>query len=189
MAVVGYARVSTVDQDLTAQLEQLHAVNCDRIYREKESGVKADRPELAAMLDYVRTGDTVICCKLDRIARSTRHLLEVVELLERKEVAFKVLNINLDTSTPTGKLMLSVLAAIGQFERELMLERQREGIRIAKEAGAYKGRKPTAMAKAKEVIELAGLGVSKADIARRLNIGVASVYRVLRSHGKGEDYA
>jgi DNA invertase Pin-like site-specific DNA recombinase len=189
MAVVGYARVSTVDQDLTAQLEQLHAANCDRIYREKESGVKADRPELAAMLDYVRTGDTVICCKLDRIARSTRHLLEVVELLERKAVAFKVLNINLDTSTPTGKLMLSVLAAIGQFERELMLERQREGIRIAKEAGAYKGRKPTAMAKAKEVIELAGLGVSKADIARRLNIGVASVYRVLRSHGKGEDYA
>ena len=112
MAIVGYARVSTADQELTAQLEQLHAVNCDRIYREKESGVKADRPELAAMLDYVRAGDTVICCKLDRIARSTRHLLEIVELLERKEVAFKVLNINLDTSTPTGKLMLSVLAAI-----------------------------------------------------------------------------
>lgn len=185
MAIVGYARVSTEDQALTAQLEQLGAVDCDRIYKEKESGVKADRPELAAMLDYVRAGDTVICCKLDRIARSTRHLLEVVELLEKKEVAFKVLNINLDTSTPTGKLMLSVLAAIGQFERELMLERQREGIRIAKEAGAYKGRKPTAKAKSKEIIELAGLGVSKADIARRLNIGVASVYRVLGSKSRG----
>jgi DNA invertase Pin-like site-specific DNA recombinase len=137
------------------------------------------------MLDYVRAGDTVICCKLDRIARSTRHLLEVVELLERKEVAFKVLNINLDTSTPTGKLMLSVMAAIGQFERELMLERQREGIRIAKEAGAYKGRKPTARAKTREIIELAGLGVKKTDIAKRLDIGVASVYRALRNSVKG----
>jgi DNA invertase Pin-like site-specific DNA recombinase len=182
MAIVGYARVSTSDQELTAQLEQLQAVNCDRIYQEKESGVKTDRPELSAMLDYVRAGDTVICCKLDRIARSTRHLLEIVELLEGKEVAFKVLNINLDTSTPTGKLMLSVLAAIGQFERELMLERQREGIRIAKEAGAYKGRKPTAQAKAKEIINLAGLGVKKEDIAKRLNIGIASVYRILGSN-------
>lgn len=185
MAIVGYARVSTEDQELTAQLQQLQAVNCDRIYQEKESGVKTDRPELSAMLDYVRAGDTVIACKLDRIARSTRHLLEIVELLEKKEVAFKVLNINLDTSTPTGKLMLSVLAAIGQFERELMLERQREGIRIAKEAGAYKGRKPTAQAKAKEVLSLAGLGVKKEDIARRLNIGIASVYRILRDTGKG----
>lgn len=186
MAIIGYARVSTSDQDLTAQLQQLQTADCDKVYQEKESGVKADRPELAAMLDYVRAGDTVICCKLDRIARSTRHLLEIVELLEKKEVAFRVLNINLDTSTPTGKLMLSILAAIGQFERELMLERQREGIRIAKEAGAYKGRAATARAKSREIIDLAGIGIKKEEIAKRLNIGVASVYRILKGKGGAE---
>lgn len=179
MAIVGYARVSTSDQDLTAQLEQLEAAGCDRIYQEKESGVKQDRPELAKMLDFVRADDTVICCKLDRIARSTKHLLEVVEQLEKREVAFRVLNINLDTSTPTGKLMLSVLAAIGQFERELMLERQREGIRVAKESGAYKGRKPTAMMKSQQVLDMSNQGAKKGDIAKKLNIGVASVYRIL----------
>lgn len=182
MAIVGYARVSTVDQDLTAQLEQLQSVKCDRVYQEKISGAKQDRPELSAMLDYVREGDTVICCKLDRIARSTKHLLEIVENLEKKKVAFKVLNINLDTSTPTGKLMLSMLAAIGQFEREMMLERQKEGIKVAKEAGAYKGRKATARAKSTEVMQLIGEGLTKEATAERLGIGVASVYRIAKEH-------
>ena len=99
------------------------------------------------MLGYIRKGDVVVVCKLDRIARSTKHLLQIVETLEKKKVSFKVLNIDLDTSTPTGKLMLSMLAAIGQFEREMMLERQKEGIRIAKEKGKYNGRKPTAKIK------------------------------------------
>ncbi len=180
MATVGYARVSTNDQDLTAQLEQLDAAGCERIYQEKLSGAKQDRPELSAMLDYVRQGDTVTVCKLDRIARSTKHLLEIVESLEKKKVAFKVLNISLDTSTPTGKLMLSMLAAIGQFEREMMLERQREGIRIAKDAGAYKGRKATARAKSAEVMELIRKGLTKEATAERLGIGVASVYRIAK---------
>jgi DNA invertase Pin-like site-specific DNA recombinase len=152
MAIVGYARVSTSGQDLTAQLEQLQAVGVDRLFREKASGVKTDRLELAAMLDYVREGDIVVCCKLDRIARSTRHLLEIVDALDKKAVAFRVLNMNLDTSTPTGKLMLSMLAAIGQFEREMMLERQREGIDQAKREGVYVGRKPTARAKGRRVM-------------------------------------
>jgi len=102
MAIIGYARVSTEDQHLAAQLEQLHQAGCKRIYKEKASGVKVDRPELSALLDYVREGDTVVACKLDRIARSTKHLLEIVEALERKGVAFRILNINLDTSSPTG---------------------------------------------------------------------------------------
>ncbi len=182
MAHVGYARVSTVEQELTAQLEQLQVAGCDRVYREKASGVKQDRPELASMLDYVREGDTVTVCKLDRIARSTKHLLEIVEALEKKKVAFKVLNINLDTSTPTGKLMLSMLAAIGQFEREMMLERQREGIRIAKDAGAYKGRKATARAKADDVMQLIGEGLTREATAERLGIGVASVYRIVKEN-------
>ncbi|HTP65181.1 MAG TPA: recombinase family protein [Geobacteraceae bacterium] len=180
MATIGYARVSTDDQNLDAQLEQLNAAGCKRIYREKMSGVKQDRPELAAMLDYVREEDIVIVCKLDRIARNTRHLLEIVELLEKKKVSFRVLNINLDTSTPTGRLMLSMLAAIGQFEREMMLERQREGIRQAKQNGKYKGRKATAKAKTAEVMELLRQKKTKEEIANSLGIGVASVYRIVK---------
>jgi len=180
--VVGYARVSTSDQSLEVQLEQLNADGADRVYREKISGVRADRPALNEMLDYVRSGDTVVCCKLDRIARSTKNLLEIVEQLEAKGVSFKVLNINLDTSTPTGKLMLTMLGAIATFEREMMLERQAEGIATTKQEGRYTGgRKPTAMAKAQEVIELLAQGMTEAAVARQLNIGVASVYRIIKS--------
>lgn len=180
MATVGYARVSTVEQNLDGQLEQLQAAGVDRIYQEKASGVDAGRPELAAMLDYVRQGDTVVCCKLDRIARSTKHLLEVSETLENKGVTFRVLNINLDTATPTGKLMLTMLGAIATFERELMLERQREGIRSAKLAGKYKGRAATARAQAETVMEMIGRGMTKQAVADELKIGVASVYRIAR---------
>jgi DNA invertase Pin-like site-specific DNA recombinase len=182
MATIGYARVSTTDQNLEAQLEQLKAAGCDKVYQEKASGAKEDRPELAAMLDYVRQGDTVVACKLDRIARSTAHLLSIVDRLQKKGVAFKVLNIDLDTSSPTGKLMLSMLAAIGQFEREMMLERQREGIQLAKKAGAYKGRKATAKAQSKKVMELLGQGMTKQAVADALKIGVASAYRIAKEH-------
>jgi len=182
MAIIGYARVSTEGQELTAQLEQLNGAGVDKVFKEKASGVKQDRPQLTAMIDTLREGDTVIICKLDRIARSTKHLLEIVDQLEAKQVAFKVLNINLDTSTPTGKLMLSMLAAIGQFEREMMLERQKEGIRIAKDAGRYKGRKATARAKTDKVLELLSQGETKQAVAEELKIGVASVYRIARNH-------
>lgn len=180
MAIIGYARVSTEDQHLDAQLEQLHQAGCKKIYKEKASGVKVDRPQLAAMLDYMREGDTVVACKLDRIARSTKHLLEIVETLESKGVAFRVLNINLDTSSPTGKLMLTMLGAIATFEREMMLERQREGIAKAKEKGKYKGRKPTAREKAGQVIKLIAEGKTRVAVAKELEIGVASVYRIVR---------
>ena len=133
--IVGYARVSTTGQDLTTQVEQLNFTGIDKLFQEKASGVKEDRSALNEMLSYVRSGDTVVVCKLDRIARSTHHLLDIVERLEKKGVAFKVLNINLDTSTPTGKLMLTMLGAIATFEREMMLERQAEGIAKAKKDG------------------------------------------------------
>jgi len=186
MAIIGYARVSTEEQELTAQLEQLKGAKVDKVFKEKASGVKQDRPQLVAMLDYCREGDTVIVCKLDRIARSTKHLLEIVEMLEEKKVSFRVLNINLDTATPTGKLMLSMLAAIGQFEREMMLERQREGIRIAKEKGAYKGRKPTAKAMTDRVVEMLSQGKTKQAVADELKIGIASVYRIAKEQRQGE---
>lgn len=181
MATIGYARVSTEGQELTAQLEQLNGAGVDKIFKEKASGVKQDRPQLAAMFDHIREGDTVIVCKLDRIARSTKHLLEIVETLEARKVSFKVLNINLDTSTPTGKLMLSMLASIAQFEREMMLERQREGIRLAKDAGRYQGRKATARALSDKVLELLVQGKTKQAVADELKIGIASVYRIAKA--------
>lgn len=182
MATIGYARVSTTDQNLEAQLAQLQTVGCDKIYQEKASGAKVDRPELAAMLDYARKGDTVVVCKLDRIARSTKHLLDIVDGLQKKGATFKVLNIDLDTSTATGKLMLTMLGAIATFEREMMLERQLEGIAQAKKAGAYKGRKPTAKAQSKQVMNLLAQGKTKQAVADSLKIGVASVYRIAKDN-------
>lgn len=181
MAIIGYARVSTVGQSLDAQLSQLEKAGAEKIFQEKISGVKKNRPELQAMLDYIREGDTVIVSKLDRIARSTKHLLDIVDCLQKKKVTFSVLNINLDTSTPTGKLMLTMLGAIATFEREMMLERQAEGIEKAKQEGKYKGRKATARAKATEVRNLVKAGMAKQKIADELGIGVASVYRILKS--------
>jgi DNA invertase Pin-like site-specific DNA recombinase len=187
MVVVGYARVSTEEQELTAQLEQLRAAGVEKVFQEKASGVREDRPELSRMLEYVREGDAVVVCKLDRIARSTKHLLEIVETLEKRKAAFRVLNINLDTSTPTGKLMLTMLGAIATFEREMMLERQREGIVLAKAKGAYTGRKPTAREQTERVMELIGAGKTKQAVADELGIGVASVYRIVRGSGERSD--
>ena len=178
--IIGYARVSTTDQNLETQLEQLKNAGAEKIFQEKISGVKRNRPQLIEMLNYIREGDSVVVTKLDRIARSTKHLLEIVDLIQEKGVDFKVLNINLDTSTPTGKLMLTMLGAIATFEREMMLERQAEGIAKAKADGRYKGRKPTARAKSQEIMELAVSGTTKQAIADQLGIGVASVYRVLK---------
>ena len=180
MPTIGYARVSSIDQNLTAQLELLEKAECSKIFKEKESGAKRDRPELERMIEYVREGDTVVVTKLDRLARDTFHLLSVVERLTAKGVALKILNMGLDTSTPNGKLMLTMLAAIATFERELLKERQREGIEVAKREGVYKGRKPTAKAKAAEVLALVEQGMTKAEIARTLKIGESSVYRILR---------
>lgn len=118
-------------------------------------------------------------CKLDRLARSTQHLLAITERLKAKGVALRVLNLGLDTSTPTGALLLTMLGAMGQFEREMMLERQPEGIAKAKSEGKYKGRVPTARAQAAAVHKLAAEGVGAAEIGRRLGMHRASVYRVL----------
>lgn len=178
--LIGYARVSSTDQKLEVQLDQLSKLGVDRVYQEKASGADADRVELAAMLDYVRQGDTVVACKLDRIARSTAHLLSIVEKLKVKGVTLKVLNIDLDTATPTGKLMLTMLGAIATFEREMMLERQADGIAKAKAKGVYTGRKPTARAKSAEVVALLDQGKTKEAVASALKIGVASVYRIAK---------
>jgi DNA invertase Pin-like site-specific DNA recombinase len=180
MAVIGYARTSTLRQDagLGAQLRQLEALGCNKVFSEQVSSV-ADRARLTAAIEYVREGDTFVVTKLDRLARSVAHLIEIVGALEGKGVALKILDLGMDTSTSTGRLMLTVIGAIAQFEREIMIERQREGIAAAKAEGKYRGRAPTARRKTDEIQRLAAEGINKAEIARRLGIGERSVYRML----------
>jgi len=187
--LIGYARTSTSDQEagLEAQKRDLAATGCKKVFEEMVSSV-GQRDQLDHALDYAREDDTLVVTKLDRLARSTRHLLEIVQLLEHKGVALRILDFGgepVNTSGPTGKLLLTVFAAFAQFEREMMLERQREGIAKAKAAGKYKGRKPTALAKATEVKALRDEGVGGTEIARRLGIGRASVYRILADASVG----
>lgn len=180
--IVGYARTSTTDQKagLEAQLRDLHAAGCAKLFHEELSAVATKRPELDRALDYVREGDTMIVTKPDRLARSTADLLSLAQRLEAKGVTLRILSMDVDTSTPTGRLMLTMLGGIAAFERDLMLERQREGIAKAKADGRYKGRKATARAKADDVIRLKGEGLTGDAIAAQLGIGRASVFRILR---------
>jgi DNA invertase Pin-like site-specific DNA recombinase len=179
---VGYARSSTVDQEagFQAQIRALKATGCEKVFSEKVSSV-AQREQLEAALDYVREGDSLVVTRLDRLARSVAHLVAIGERLEAKGVALKVLEQAIDTSTSTRRLMFNMLGAIAQFEREVMLERQREGVAKAKAEGKYKGRAPTARAKAPQVLRLHSEGVGPTEIAKRVGIGRASVYRILEA--------
>lgn len=181
--IIGYARTSTLEQaaGLDAQVRDLKAAGCERLFTEQVSSI-AQRAQLEAALDFVREGDVLVVTKLDRLARSMGNLMDIVRLLERKGVGLQILAINLDTSTPTGKLMLTVFGGVAQFEREMMLERQREGIAKAKADGKYKGRAPTAMAQKDKVLELKAQGLGATAIAKQLGIGVTSVYRVIHDY-------
>lgn len=177
---IGYARTSTLDQKagFEAQLEALDAAGCEKVFREQVSSV-AERPELEAALEFVREGDAIVVTKLDRLARHVRHLGEIVERLAAKGVSLRILDLGLDTGTASGKIMLNVLGAVAQFEREMMLERQREGITKARAEGKYKGRQPIAQEKRAEIRRLVALGVPKARVAREVGVGTRTVFRVL----------
>jgi DNA invertase Pin-like site-specific DNA recombinase len=177
---IGYARTSTVEQEagFEAQLRDLNAIGCEKVFKEQVSSV-ARRDQLEAAIDYLRDGDTLVVAKLDRLARSTRHLGEIMETLTDKKAHLKIMDLGIDTGTATGELVVNVISSIAQFERKMMLERQREGIAKAKSEGKYKGRKPTARAKSDEVFQLKSEGMSAINIAKELNIGRASVYRIL----------
>ena len=184
--LIGYARTSTVEQQAgyEAQIRDLAAAGAEKTFAEQVSSVDiAARDQLAAALDFVREGDKLIVTKLDRLARSVGHLLDIVAVLERKSVGLKILAMDVDTSTPTGRLLLTMLGAVAEFERAIMLERQREGVAKARAAGKYQGRAPTARRKSAEVHHLRADGVGATEIARRLGIGRASVYRVLAEAG------
>lgn len=183
ITAIGYARTSTIEQvaGLEAQLRDLKAAGCERVFQEQVSSVDKDRRiELGRALDYVREGDTLVVTKLDRLARSMAHLVDITGKLKDKGVELRVLSLNLDTSTPTGKLMMNLMGSIAEFERELMLERQREGIAKAKADGKYKGRAPTARAQATEVKRLKAEGRTAEAIVAQLGVSRSSVFRILR---------
>lgn len=180
IVIIGYARVSTTEQlaGYEAQLVSLNNEGCERIFKEQVSAVKF-RAELEAAITYVREGDIFVVTKLCRLARSTQHLLEVVERLKAKGVGLKILNLGLNTSTPTGMLMLTLLGAISEFERSsLHVGRQRDGVQVAKLAGKYHGRQPTARAKTDQDFAITCNG-SRKEVAEIVGVGVALVYRVI----------
>lgn len=181
--LIGYARTSTEDQvaGLEGQISQLAAAGCDKVFSEQVSSV-AQRLQLEAALDFVREGDALCIVRLDRLARSTVDLLEIIGRLEAKNVALRILDFGgsaVDTQSPTGRLMLTMFGALAQFERELMLVRQREGIARAKAEGKYLGRAPTARRRLPEMRALAEQGLSPPEIADRVGCSRASVYRIL----------
>lgn len=176
---VGYARTSTLEQQagMEAQLRDLRAAGAEKIFMEQTSAI-GKRPQLEAALDFIREGDVLLVTKLCRLARSTQHLLQIADRVKAKGADLNVLNLG-DTTTATGRLMFTVIGAVGEFERQLMLERQKEGVSRAKAEGKYKGCKPTARAHATEIKTMKDDGVGATEIARRLGIGRASVYRAL----------
>jgi len=182
--LIGYARTSTIDQQAgyQAQIDALGDAGCEKVFDEQVSSV-AKREALETALDYLRDGDTLVVTKLDRLARSTADLIDIDKRIQDRKASLRILDLDLDTSTAQGKLLFTMIGAIAEFERALMLERQREGIAQAKAKGKYKGRKPTARAKAADILKLRQEGLGGSEIARRLGIGRSSVYRVLRAEG------
>lgn len=179
---VAYIRVSTVEQNTARQEEMMKKLGMDKIYMEKVSGKNTNRPQLKAMLDYLREGDTLIVESYSRLARNTQDLLKIVDELEKKGVAFISLKENIDTNTPQGKLMLTIFGGLAQFERECTLQRQKEGIEIAKEQGKYKGRKPLSKpSNWASVIERMNKGeITKVEARKELGLTHATFYRLLK---------
>lgn len=185
MKTIGYARTSTTEQQagVEAQIRDLKGCGCDRIFAEQVSSV-AERPELEHAIDYLREGDgdVFVVTKLDRFARSLDEALKLEKRIAAKGASLRILAMGIDTSTPTGRLMFNMFGAVAQFEREIMLERQLEGIAAAKAEGKYKGRKPTVREQAAEILRLAEEKLSAAEIARRLTAAA-----VAKARAEGRD--
>ena len=189
--IVGYARVSTLEQNVSRQVKALE-VECDKIFVEKVSAAKTEnRPQFQEMLRYLREGDVLQVTSADRLARSTRDLLDIVQTLKDRGVQVEFLdNPALNTDTPQGEFMLTILAAVAQLERSIIRERQAEGIAIARAAGKYDRAPKLSPEQAREVRRLDALGVPKTAIARKLNCSRHTVYAVLDRIGKyaGSEY-
>ena len=180
---IGYIRVSTQEQNTMRQEVLMQELGVDEVYIDRLSGKNTDRPELKKMMDYVRKGDTVIVESISRFARNTRDLLELIEKLSEKGVEFVSRKGAIDTTTPTGKFMLTVFGAVAELEREYILQRQREGIAIAKAEGKYRGRKPIERSNFDAVEKLWRAGtISAAEAMRRLDMSRSTFYRKVRQH-------
>lgn len=185
MAKIAYVRVSTEEQHEDRQVEALEKYGIDKWYIEKISGKNTDRPELQALLDYVREGDTVYIHDLSRLARNTRDLLGIVELLQSKQVDLVSNKESIDSSTATGKLMLTMIAAIAEFERRNLLDRQREGIAIAKRNGRYKGRKPKSIPERRFKIQYDRYQrreINKSQLAKELSVSRPTLDKIIKQH-------
>ena len=182
MTAVGYARVSTGDQDTALQIDALRKAGCEKLFEDKASGVKTDRPGLAEAIRYARDGDTLTVWKLDRLGRSMKHLIEIITELEARGVGFRSITENIDTTTSGGRLVFHLFGALAQFERDLIRERTRAGLRAAEERGRRGGRQaavtPEKLAKARQHLA-AGLNVREA--AARVKVGKTALYQALRT--------
>src|SRR3981189_1821193 len=181
MALYGYARVSTLDQNLGIQRAALKAAGCDVVRAEKASGTRRDgRTELQVLLDFLRPGDALVITRIDRLARSLKDLQDIVHELKERRVALRATEQPIDTGTAAGKAFLDMLGVFAEFETNLRKERQLEGIAKAKLEGKYKGRRPSV-----DVSQVRGLkqkGIGPSAIAKTMGIGRASVYRALGEH-------
>ena len=183
---VAYGRVSTIEQNLDRQRKALEPYKIDKWFCEKISGKDTDRPKLREMLGFVREGDTIYVTDWSRLSRSAADLLRLIKILADKKVKLVSLKENFDTSSPTGKLMLGLIALINEFERSNLLERQREGIAIAKEKGKYTGRKPNQYNEEQLKMILAAVvnkRITVTEAAKRLNVTRATVYNILKKYG------
>ena len=182
---VGYIRVSTQEQNTVRQEVLMQELGAEQIFIDRMSGKSMDRPELKRLMAFVRTGDCVIVESISRFARNTRDLLELIEQLQQKEVQFVSKKEAIDTTTPTGKFMLTVFGAVAELEREYILQRQREGIAIAKANGVYKGRKPIQRAAFEAIVTQWQNGeMTAVEAQRRLELTPSTFYRKVRDYKK-----
>lgn len=183
---IGYVRTSTAEQNTARQEVLMKELGVDQVYIDRMSGKSLDRPELKQMMEYVRKGDTVIVESISRFARNTRDLLELVERLTAKGVEFISKKEAIDTTTPSGKFMLTIFGAVAELEREYILQRQKEGIAIAKAQGVYKGRKPIQRPEFEQVVSIWREGrITAVEAMRRLDMKPRTFYRKVKGLDSG----
>ena len=177
--LVGYARVSTQDQNPHLQIDALKKAGCNKIFKEKASGAQRDRPELKAALEYIRAGDTLVAWKLDRLARSLKQLIETVETLEDREIGFVSLTENIDTTTSSGKLVFHIFASLAEFERSIIRERTKAGLDAARKRGKRGGRPPSLKDKDVQIAKamLSDPEITVEEVARHLKVAPSTLYR------------
>jgi DNA invertase Pin-like site-specific DNA recombinase len=181
VAQIGYARVSTTDQDLALQQDALAAAECERVFEDRASGARADRPGLAQALAYARRGDVLVVWKLDRLGRSMSHLIDTMRDLDGRGISLRSLTEQIDTTTPGGRLIFHVFGALGQFERDLIRERTRAGLKAAEARGRRGGRKPAVTEETlRRARDLIAKGLTVREAAARVKVGKTALYKALQ---------